>query len=248
MTERILSKEERLRLKAQSHHLDPTVLVGGAGLSEAVVREIDRALNAHGLIKVRGPASPRDERECLFSEIAQRLQAARIQLIGRLMVLFRPIPPAQPAVQPRAGRAASAAGAPRPGKPARTGAKGARSGAARSGGLTRASGGKVGGTLPLGRSLKRSERAPPPQTRGRSGRTRRAEASSPVRDAGSAAGSAFAVKHGAPRAPVRAGRAGPRGEKSVESGSERKRQGQNGPPRARNRAGAGGGGRKRVQR
>jgi RNA-binding protein len=92
MTERILPKEERLRLKARSHHLDPVVLLGAAGLSDAAAREIDRALDAHGLIKVRGPSAPREERERLFGAIAERLDAGRIQLIGRLMVLYRPIP------------------------------------------------------------------------------------------------------------------------------------------------------------
>jgi len=96
MAELMLPGEERLRLKSRSHHLDPIVLVGSAGLSDAVVQEIDRALNAHGLIKVRGPAATPEERQRLFLELADRLGAARIQLIGRLMVLFRPIPATDP--------------------------------------------------------------------------------------------------------------------------------------------------------
>ncbi len=108
MAELILARDERLRLKAQSHHLDPTVLLGASGLSEAVVKEIDRAFNAHGLIKVRLPASPRAQREQLFAEVAGRLAAARIQLIGRLMVLYRPVP-----VEPRARARPSAKGTQR---------------------------------------------------------------------------------------------------------------------------------------
>jgi RNA-binding protein len=106
MTELTLSGEERLRLKSSSHHLEPVVLLGANGLTEAVLREIDRALSAHQLVKVRTPASQRQERERLFAEVAERLGAARIQLIGRLMVLFRPAPQA-PA--PRASRAPSPA-------------------------------------------------------------------------------------------------------------------------------------------
>jgi len=92
MGELTLSRDERLRLKSASHHLDPVVLLGAAGLSEAALKEIDRALNAHELVKVRVPALAAHERERLFLEVADRLTAARIQLIGRLMVLFRPAP------------------------------------------------------------------------------------------------------------------------------------------------------------
>ena len=92
MSELILSRDERLRLKSHSHHLEPVVLLGAQGLTEAVVKEIDRALNAHGLIKVRVPAPDRPQREQMFLQVAERLNAARVQLIGRLLVLFRPVP------------------------------------------------------------------------------------------------------------------------------------------------------------
>jgi putative YhbY family RNA-binding protein len=118
MAELTLPRDERLRLKSQSHHLDPIVLLGAAGLSEPALKEIDRALKAHGLIKVRLPATARDERERLFAQTAERLGAARVQLIGRLMVLFRPVPD-EPA--PRAARAAkvTAASGRRPDRAAR---------------------------------------------------------------------------------------------------------------------------------
>jgi RNA-binding protein len=92
MTELTMSRDDRLRLKSESHHLEPVVLLGAHGLTEAVLKEIDRALTAHQLVKVRVPASDRQERERMFVEVAKRLGAARIQLIGRLMVLFRPAP------------------------------------------------------------------------------------------------------------------------------------------------------------
>jgi putative YhbY family RNA-binding protein len=92
MTELVLSRDQRLRLKADSYHLEPVVLLGASGLTAAVMKEIDRALAAHQLVKVRLPASPRPQREQLFAEAAAHLGAARIQLIGRLMVLFRPLP------------------------------------------------------------------------------------------------------------------------------------------------------------
>lgn len=108
----MLSRDERLRLKSESHHLEAVVLLGANGLTEAVIREIDRALNAHELVKVRAPVIQRQEREQMFAGIADRLGAARVQLIGRLMVLFRPAPKADPRAKsphPRASRAASPA-------------------------------------------------------------------------------------------------------------------------------------------
>jgi RNA-binding protein len=92
MSELTLSRDERLRLKSESHHLQPVVLLGAQGLTDVVLKEIDRALTAHQLVKVRTPASDRQDRERMFVEVAERLGAARIQLIGRLMVLFRPTP------------------------------------------------------------------------------------------------------------------------------------------------------------
>jgi RNA-binding protein len=109
-----LSPGDRLRLKSDSHHLDPIVLLGAAGLSEAVLKEIDRALTTHELVKVRLPASDRQERERLFFEVAERLGAARVQLIGRAMVLFRPALTHDPYPNPSpAGRGANTSPRPR---------------------------------------------------------------------------------------------------------------------------------------
>jgi len=92
VTELIIDRDERLRLRARAHHLHPVVLLGSAGLTEAVIRETDRALAAHGLIKVRVPGDDRAEREAIGAELAQRLGAARVQAIGKLLVLYRPRP------------------------------------------------------------------------------------------------------------------------------------------------------------
>lgn len=94
MAELMLDRDTRLRLKARAHALDPVVLLGNAGLSDAVVKEIDRALTAHELIKVRVPGDDRAERERIFGHVAQRLNAARVQMIGKLLVLYRPRPEA----------------------------------------------------------------------------------------------------------------------------------------------------------
>ena len=98
MAEILLTPKERQALKGRAHRLDPVVLLGAQGLSEAVVKEIDRALTAHELIKVRVPGDERETREALFMQLAERLGAARVQAIGKLLVFFRP-KPAEPAAK-----------------------------------------------------------------------------------------------------------------------------------------------------
>jgi putative YhbY family RNA-binding protein len=87
-----LTPAQRKEYRAQAHHLDPVVMVGADGLSAAVKKEADAALNAHGLIKVRVFADDRTVRESIFQTLTDELGAAPIQHIGKLLVLWRPIP------------------------------------------------------------------------------------------------------------------------------------------------------------
>lgn len=68
------------------------VLIGGDGLTAAVQKEVDAALKAHGLIKVRVFNDDRAAREQMFATLADALDAAPIQHIGKLLVLWRPLP------------------------------------------------------------------------------------------------------------------------------------------------------------
>lgn len=92
MTAIQLTPAERKQKRADAHHLDPVVLIGGDGLTPAVVKEADAALNAHGLIKVRVFSDDRAAREEMFATLADRLNAAPVQQIGKLLVFWRPIP------------------------------------------------------------------------------------------------------------------------------------------------------------
>lgn len=92
MAEQNLSPRERQSLKARAHQLKPLVQLGAAGLSEMVLREIDRALSAHELVKVKVPGDDRDHRAAVFTEIAEKLGAAKVQSIGKTIVLFRSWP------------------------------------------------------------------------------------------------------------------------------------------------------------
>jgi putative YhbY family RNA-binding protein len=87
-----LTPAQRKVHRAEAHHLDPVVMVGGDGLTPAVIRETDLALKAHGLIKVRIFSDDRAARETMFQTLSDQLEAAPIQHIGKLLVLWRPKP------------------------------------------------------------------------------------------------------------------------------------------------------------
>jgi len=89
-----LSPIERKKLKARAHALDPIVHIGGKGLTESVIAEIGRALDAHELIKVRAGSMERDARESALTEICNRLGAQPVQHIGKVLVLYRAKPEA----------------------------------------------------------------------------------------------------------------------------------------------------------
>lgn len=85
-----LTTRERASLKGRAHALEPVVHVGHAGLTDAVVAETDRALTAHELIKVKIGAADRHERATLADALCARTQAAAIQSVGKVVVLWRP--------------------------------------------------------------------------------------------------------------------------------------------------------------
>jgi putative YhbY family RNA-binding protein len=87
-----LTPAQRKEHRSEAHHLDPVVMVGGDGLTDNVKKEVDMALNAHGLIKVRVFNDDRVAREEMFQTLANELNAAPIQHIGKLLVLWRPMP------------------------------------------------------------------------------------------------------------------------------------------------------------
>ena len=93
MTAIQLTPAQRKEHRSEAHHLDPVVMIGSDGLTPSVQKEIDAALNSHGLIKVRVFSDDRTSREAMFTSLADALGAAPIQHIGKLLVLWRPMPP-----------------------------------------------------------------------------------------------------------------------------------------------------------
>ena len=89
-----LTNRERSALKARAHALEPVVQVGQAGLTDKVVAEIDRALAAHELIKVRITVADREERADVCEAICARTGAAEVLRVGKVLGLWRPRPDA----------------------------------------------------------------------------------------------------------------------------------------------------------
>jgi RNA-binding protein len=87
-----LTARERSFLKARAHPLEPIVHVGHDGLTDAVLNEVDRALTAHELIKVRVTAADRTARRALSDEMCARTGAEAVQQVGKVLVLWRPRP------------------------------------------------------------------------------------------------------------------------------------------------------------
>ncbi len=87
-----LTPARRKALRADAHHLDPVVMIGASGLTDAVTKEADAALNAHGLIKIRVFGDDRVERDRIAHALCDALGAGLVQQIGKLLVLFRPQP------------------------------------------------------------------------------------------------------------------------------------------------------------
>lgn len=84
-----LTPSQRREFRAAAHHLHPVVTVAGNGLTPAVLGEIDRSLQAHELIKVKIAGAERDQRDVLMTELCSALEAAPVQHIGNILVVWR---------------------------------------------------------------------------------------------------------------------------------------------------------------
>jgi len=84
-----ITPEQRRALRAKAHHLRPVVAVGAHGLTPAVVHEIDVALKAHELIKIRVFSDVRAERDALLAQICGELNCAPVQHLGKLLIVWR---------------------------------------------------------------------------------------------------------------------------------------------------------------
>jgi len=84
-----LTTKQRQFLKGLAHHLSPVVMLGGNGLTEGVLAEIDNALNYHELIKVKIAGADREVKQLIIDAIVRETNAVNVQTIGHVLVLYR---------------------------------------------------------------------------------------------------------------------------------------------------------------
>lgn len=89
MTLKPISKQKLKSLKQQSHHLEPVVLLGAKGLTDAVHKEIEVALEAHELIKIKLSSKEKDEKELLTKSICEKHDATLIAQIGHVITIYK---------------------------------------------------------------------------------------------------------------------------------------------------------------
>ena len=91
-----LTARERAHLKARAHALEPVVQAGSSGVTDKLVAEVDRALTAHELIKVKVGTDDRADRVAIGDEICDRTGAAAVHRVGKVLILWRPRPTEPP--------------------------------------------------------------------------------------------------------------------------------------------------------
>lgn len=99
-----LNAAQRRELKARAHPLHPVVMIGDAGLTPSVLNEIDVNLKSHELIKIRVFGDDRSARAALIDDIGTKLDAALVQHIGKILVIYRPRPDDDPVAGSRDGK------------------------------------------------------------------------------------------------------------------------------------------------
>lgn len=84
-----LSNLQKRNLRSQAHHLKPVVMIGQHGLKDSILTELDIALDAHELVKVRVSAEDREDRSEMIARMIEASGAELVQTIGHIAVLFR---------------------------------------------------------------------------------------------------------------------------------------------------------------
>lgn len=84
-----LTVKKRQYLKSIAHNLHPVVIIGGKGLTDAVIKEVINSLNAHEVIKIRILGDDREFRKSIIDDLCIRTDSYLVQHIGKLLVLYR---------------------------------------------------------------------------------------------------------------------------------------------------------------
>ncbi|HEY5803719.1 MAG TPA: ribosome assembly RNA-binding protein YhbY [Lysobacter sp.] len=98
----VLTAAQTRFLRGQAHDLKAMLQVGGKGVTESLVAEVNLALEHHELIKIKVAAEDRDARDAMIDDIALRTEAALVQRIGHTAILYKPSQDRRQIVLPRA--------------------------------------------------------------------------------------------------------------------------------------------------
>lgn len=86
-----LNTRQKKYLRTLAHELKPIVYIGQQGLNDAVLKDTDRALDDHELIKIRF-VDYKDEKKELSEKIAAHTGAALLGIKGHMACFYRPSP------------------------------------------------------------------------------------------------------------------------------------------------------------
>ena len=85
-----LNRKQTTYLRGLAHPLSAIVTIGGSGLSEAAMVELESTLDHHELLKIRISTDNRDLRKKFAQEICSATNAELVQQIGKVLIIFRP--------------------------------------------------------------------------------------------------------------------------------------------------------------
>ena len=85
-----LTPAQRRFLQSGARRLRPSVNVGKGGASENVLRHLRALLGRQELIKVRLLEAAAEHRHAAARQLADRAEAALVDLVGRVVVLYKP--------------------------------------------------------------------------------------------------------------------------------------------------------------
>jgi RNA-binding protein len=84
-----LTKSHITHLRSLAHHLDPVIIIGQNGVSESLIKELNKALDFHELVKVKIAAGEREDRAGIIETLCEQTAAEKVQAIGKTVTLFR---------------------------------------------------------------------------------------------------------------------------------------------------------------
>ena len=96
-----LSNNQKKFLRSMGHHLKPVIMVGQHGLSEGVLAELESTMSKHELIKIKIRTDDRDDKQQMIDQILKFSQSHLVQVVGNVVVIYRPFDEEPQIVLPR---------------------------------------------------------------------------------------------------------------------------------------------------